>query len=158
MSKFAEATTVSPEKSRTEIEQTLRRYGAVQFAYGYTGTHAMIGFTFKGKSVRFVLSLPDPNDKQFARSAGGKARTQTQRQQAYDQAISQKWRALCLTIKAKLETVASGISCFESEFLAYLVLPGGVTVGESVLPQLEESYLTGEPPRLLPMLPSGRED
>jgi hypothetical protein len=35
VSKFAENTSVSAERSRAEIEKTLRRYGADQFMYGW---------------------------------------------------------------------------------------------------------------------------
>jgi hypothetical protein len=34
---YAANTTVAPEKSRAEIERTLRRYGADAFSYGYEG-------------------------------------------------------------------------------------------------------------------------
>lgn len=153
MSEYAKQTTVSPEKSRAEIETILRRYGADQFASGWSGNHAMIGFTVRGKAVRFVLNLPQPNDKEFMLTATRKMRSPLQRQEAYEQAVRQKWRALCLTIKAKLEAVQAKISVFEEEFLPYFVLPGGLTVAEAMLPQLEAAYKTGEVPRLMPMLP-----
>jgi hypothetical protein len=59
------------------------------------------------------------------------------------------WRALVLAIKAKLEAVEAGITTFETEFLAHIVLPDGRTVGEHAIPKLEET-LRGEIPRLLP--------
>ena len=52
-------------------------------------------------------------------------------------------------IKAKLEAVESGISVFEEEFLAHLVMPDGKTVGQSILPQVEAAYQTGKMPSLL---------
>jgi hypothetical protein len=65
-------------------------------------------------------------------------------------AIRQRWRALLLTIKAKLEAVAVGITTLEEEFLANVVTPDNVTVGEWIRPQLKEAYETGA---VLPMLP-----
>ena len=55
-----------------------------------------------------------------------------------------------MVIKAKLEAVESGISIFEEEFLAHLVLPDGKTVGQFMLPQVEAAYETGKMPKLLP--------
>jgi hypothetical protein len=52
-------------------------------------------------------------------------------------------------VKAKFEAVESGISAFEEEFLANVVVPGGKTVGQTVIPQLGQ-YTADQLPRLLP--------
>jgi len=39
---------------------------------------------------------------------------------------------------------------FEQEFLAYITLPNGSTVGQLMLPQVREAYETGRMPALLP--------
>ncbi len=70
----------------------------------------------------------------------------------WEQACRQKWRALYLVIKAKLEAVESGISCFEDEFLANIVLPDGSLVGNFMRPQIEQVYSSGNMPALLPMM------
>lgn len=62
----------------------------------------------------------------------------------------QRWRALALVIKAKLEAVEAGITEFEEEFLAHIVLPNGGTVGQFMLPQVATAYETGQMPPLLP--------
>src|SRR5262245_44396717 len=67
----------------------------------------------------------------------------------WEQACRQRWRALALAIKAKLEAVESGIATFEEEFLAYVVMPDGQTVGQHVLPNVERAYSTGQMPPLL---------
>ncbi len=59
-------------------------------------------------------------------------------------------RWLALVIKAKLEAVESGITMFEEEFLAHIVLPDGKTAGEHVIPAIESSYQTGKVKALLP--------
>lgn len=61
--------------------------------------------------------------------------------------------ALALVVKAKLEAVESGISTFEQEFMAHIVLPNGQTTGQWMIPQIEAAYKTGTMPALLPMLP-----
>jgi len=70
----------------------------------------------------------------------------------WEQACRQRWRALALVIKAKLEAVGSGISVFEEEFLANIVMPDGSTFGAYALPQIEHIYETRELPALLPWL------
>ena len=62
---------------------------------------------------------------------------------------------MALIIKAKLEATETGITSFEEEFLAYMVLPDNSTVGGVLLPQLERTYETGDMP---PLLPAGKTD
>jgi hypothetical protein len=62
----------------------------------------------------------------------------------------QKWRALLLCIKAKLESVASGIESFEEAFLAHVVLPNGQTVADHIAPRIAESY---EGNKMLALMP-----
>ena len=52
MSRYANQTTVSSEKSRAEIETTLRRYGADSFAYVSERTRAIVAFQAAGRRVR----------------------------------------------------------------------------------------------------------
>ena len=68
------------------------------------------------------------------------------------QEVRRRWRALALSIKAKLETVESGIAEFETEFMPYMVLPNGKTVAENILPEIERAYSTGKMPKLLEAL------
>ena len=68
-----------------------------------------------------------------------------------EQACRQRWRALALIVKAKLEAVEAGISSFELEFLPYPMLPNGGTVGAWALPRIALACATGQMP---PMLPS----
>jgi len=60
----------------------------------------------------------------------------------WEQACRQRWRALCLAIKAKLEAVESGISHFEDEFLSQIIDPiTKKTGGELIRPELEQRYI-----------------
>lgn len=153
MAKFAETTTVTSEKSRAEIEKILTRYGASGFMYGWQSTHALLAFEMAGRRVKFALPLPDRKDREFTHTPNrGTKRSDSQAEAAYEQAVRQKWRALALVIKAKLEAVESGITEFEEEFLAHIVLPNGNTVGQFMLPQVESAYDTGDMPPMLPHL------
>lgn len=52
--------------------------------------------------------------------------------------------------------VEAGITEFETEFLAHIVLPDGETVGSWMRPQLERAYAVGRMPELLPLPPTTR--
>jgi len=156
MARYAETTKVSSAKSRDEIERTLTRYGADQFMYGWQDDAALIGFRKDGKHIKFVLPLPSRVDTAFTTYKRGYQtleRTPDAAANLYEQAIRQRWRALALVIKAKLEAVEAGISIFEDEFMANIVLPDGLTVGEWMRPQIEQAYRLGHMPAMLPMLP-----
>lgn len=153
MSTFAASTDVSSSRSRDEIERTLQRYGADQFLYGWQDDAAVVGFRMAGRHVKFVLPLPDKQDRRFTHHSRG-ARTADAALKEWEQAVRQRWRALALAIKAKLEAVESGISIFDDEFLANIVLPTGETAGAWMRPQIDEAYRIGAMPALLPMLPA----
>ena len=151
--KFAGETTVSPEASRAEIEKTLVRYGATDFGYLSQQEKAMVMFALGGRQVRLILNLPDRNARDFTHTpARGQLRSPTEQVSAYDKAVRQKWRALALVVKAKLEAVESQIVTFDEEFLAHMILPGGESVFEHVREGVEKAYLTG---RVKPLIAIG---
>lgn len=150
MSRFAENTSVSVANSKAEIERTLERYGASQFMSGWTQDKAVIGFTMEGRQVRFVLAMPSREHTDITQTPTGKERAEAAAYKAWEQACRQRWRALALVVKAKLEAVESGISIFEDEFMANIVMPNGRTVSEEVRPLIADAYATGNMPNLLP--------
>lgn len=152
MSRFASDTSVSSEKSRGEIERTLTRYGATAFMYGWDGPRAVIGFKAHERMLRFLLPMPEVGDKKYTRDGRGSLRSPEKRSKAHEQDCRQKWRALALVVKAKLEAVESGITTFESEFLAQIVLPNGQTMSEHAAPLIADAYASGTMPKLLPHL------
>lgn len=155
--RYATDTQVPTDRSRAEIEKTLRRYGASQFLYGWSGQRATIGFTAQGRNIRFELPLPDPNAHEFTLTDTGRQRSDAAAADAYERATRQRWRALALVVKAKLEAVACGIATFEDEFLASTVLPGGMTVADTVRDRIADAYATGHVPALLPHYPRAIE-
>lgn len=146
-SRYAERTTVSPERTRASIERLLVRYGADRFAYGWEQGRATIAFSIGGRLVRFAITLPVAADAGLTPS--GRRRTGAALATALAQAERQRWRALELVVHAKLEAVAAGVSTLEDEFLAWTVLPDGSTVGERIQAQIEASYGSGAMPALL---------
>jgi hypothetical protein len=150
MARYAADTEVSPSRSREEIERILTRYGATGFMYGWDEHRAVLAFAASGRQVRFTLPMPDRRSREFTHTPSrGQLRSPAAQTEAYDQAVRQRWRALALVIKAKLEAVTAGIVEFDQEFLAHIVV-GGQTVGEAVVPQLQAAIETNRPLALLP--------
>lgn len=161
MAQYALNTSVSVEKSRAEIETLLTKYGAGQFGYATDQERgiASIQFTSSGRHVRFVLKLPSRSSDEFTKTPGrNRSRAPDAAYTAWEQACRQRWRALALCIKAKLEAVECGIAEFEDEFMAHIVLPGGGTVSDMMRPQIEQAYLTGKVPSgIAGLLPSPKK-
>lgn len=132
--RFAEGTKVPIERSKAEVEKLVRAHGADQFfsAIDHTTGAVDLGFRLKRWFVRFRLVIPKKGEAEQRRM----------------------WRALVLVLKSKLESVQSGIATFEQEFLAHIVCKSEngqtQTVGELMLPQLEDAYERGEAPKGLP--------
>lgn len=153
---YATQTDVSVEKSRLELEKILSKYGATRFAYMSTENEAVIAFQAHGKFVKFILPLPNRNDKEFRLRKmmrnGILLRTTTRTPEdtmvVWEQACRSRWRALCLCVKGKLEAVESGITTYEKEFLAHFVMPGGQTFGDYAIPKIEEATKSGRMPQL----------
>jgi hypothetical protein len=140
---YAATTTVPVDRSRTEIERILVRYGATQFAYGWAGDKAMIAFVMRDRQIRFLVPMPDPSDRDITHSANERRRTPSVAKTAYDQTVRARWRSLALVIKAKLEAVNSDIVTFEDEWA------DNSTVGDRLFPAIEQAYSTGTVPALL---------
>ena len=134
-------TTVSAIHTRNEIEETLERYGADDFAYATQGNLATVIFAMEHRRIRFVLELPDPEDFHYTNHSPPRERSQRAQQEAHDRACRLRWRA-SLVIKAKLEGVTAGISTIETECLANILLPNNTTAGEWMLPQIDRAYRT----------------
>lgn len=149
--RYAKDTVVSTERSRAEIETTLRRYGATGFLSGYDENRAFIAFKMADRQVKIRMTLPDPNETRFTHSHGGKRkRFPADAQREWEQGCRQQWRALHLVIKAKLEAVAAGIAVFDDEFMPHIVMPDGKTIGDHIRPALVKAYASGKMPPLLP--------
>ena len=134
---YANRTDVPVERTRTEIEATLKRYGADRFAYFSETGRAVVVFEAHKRRIRFDLPVPEGEavkDQQTRRS---------------------RWRALLLCIKAKLEAVESKIETFEEAFLAHVVLPDGMTVGHHTQKTIEQAYSGNQ---MVPMLPAPKGD
>jgi hypothetical protein len=124
--KYASQTRVPTDKTRIEIERAVKRYGATGFVSGWQNDRIRIEFICRGRHIRMTMAEP-----------------------AVDQAKRQKWRALLLLVKAKLEAVDAKISTFEEAFLADIVMPDGRTVYEATREPLKLAFEGGPAPALL---------
>lgn len=130
MTRYAATTKVPVNQSRLELERTLDRYGADQFVYGTDAGEWVVRFRAHERYVQLRIDKPEDERQQ-----------------------RQRWRALVLVVKAKLESIESGLETFEQAFLANVMLPDGSTVGDWAAGQIEESYDTGLMPKSLLALP-----
>ncbi len=154
MGRYASNTKVSSEKSRNEIERTLQRYGASGFGFWIEDDSALVQFQIEKLKIAFKLPMPDRKNEEFTMSSHEndwqrKPLAAETAHRRWEQSCRQRWRALALVIKAKLEAIDSGISTFEEEFMAHIMLPDGVTVGEKLVPGLTVLKETGDMPKLL---------
>ena len=137
--KFADRTSVAVEKSKAQIEALVMRLGAQEYATHNAPDLQAIGFRINNLRVRFDLPIVPVKDyKRYKHGNHYRDRTERQAWDAWDQELRRRWRALLLVIKAKIEAIDTGITSFEQEFLPFIVLAGGKTIAETVIPQLED--------------------
>jgi hypothetical protein len=124
---------------------------------GVDRSTAILGFRIHGRIIRYTIQLPDRNSPEFTLTPSRRyARSEKDQEAAYEQAVRQRWRALALVIKAKLEAVEAGITSIEDEFLSATMLPDGGTVGQWAEPQIRQAYEAGTMPQSLPGLSDKR--
>jgi hypothetical protein len=150
--RFAQNTQVAADRSITEIKRTVERYGAESFIFGTNSTkegdRGLVGFSLKGKSIRMVLKLPSVTE--FMHTDKGRSRREPAARIVREQGVRQRWRALALVVKAKLEAVESGISTVEDEFLSFILVDEEHTVGEVLRDGMAKKYFGINAPHLLP--------
>jgi hypothetical protein len=62
MPRYASGTSVTVDRSITQIRQLVLRFGADKFAVATGRKTATVAFAYKGRPVKFDLSLPDQDD------------------------------------------------------------------------------------------------
>lgn len=156
--KFAADTSVSVERTRAEIERLIIKYGATSTAFFNGPTEAMIAFEASERRILFRLPLPGREEPRFTTYQRGTTTYQRTAEAAFaqwEQACRQRWRALALVIKAKLEAVESGITTFDQEFYAHIVLPNGISIYDATKAGVALAYSSGQVQPLLPNYSKG---
>lgn len=149
---YAEATAVAFEKSISEIVGMVRKAGAGSIAQMEEPDSFVIGFKLADRLVKFTVRFPALET--MPEFNGRRERLTTpQRQDRLEQKKRSLARALMLVIKAKLESVESGIETFEQAFLANVVMANGDTVYERIREPMQIEYDTTKPNLTLGLLP-----
>jgi len=153
--RYAATTVVAVERTQAEISALLTRHGATARAVAMddaTGK-ATVMFALAGRRMRIDVPL-HPSRPSRPRPRGwwgwGEAERSRWAEAQREQEERSAWRGILLLLRAKLEAIEGGYSTVEHEFLADVLLPGGQRVGEMVSGAVEQAYLTGVQPSLLP--------
>lgn len=138
---YAKDTAVPVKRSKAAIEDLLEGFGAHRIGIAIEPGKAIVGFTInrKGSSwgVRFTMPVATAAEAAAIVDRHGYPLAEGRKANWIDARNREKWRALFLTIKAKLVSVENKVETFEEAFMAHLVKPGtGQTVGEATLPSL----------------------
>jgi hypothetical protein len=141
---YAEATKVPFEQSVMEIMKMIRRAGAEQVGQMEDTRFFAVQFTLADRMIRFRVPFPTV-DEMPERDGYGRTIPPSKRMEKLGQAKRQKGRALMLVIKAKLESVESGVETIEEAFLANVVMSDGRTVYERISAPLALEYSEGRP-------------
>jgi hypothetical protein len=96
------------------------------------------------------MQLPSKDDETFNLTNTGRKRKSALALVAWEQGCRSLWRDLKLIIKAKLEAITVGISTVDREFMPDVMLPDGKTVGEHIIPKIDDVYNGGSVKGLLP--------
>jgi len=143
---YAKGTEVPVDRTQVQIRQLLRAAGAqsqglVEQGAGDGASTCGVAFEMKNRRIRFTVGLA-PTAK-FLTDGNGRRRNQSAAEAAHQAEERRLWRALLLTLKARLEAVGSGIETFDEAFLAHVVMPDGQTVYESTRAAIGDAYRTG---------------
>lgn len=150
MTGYAATTTVSVLKTKEALEKLLRSNGVTEYGITNASNKARIGFFIKGRPIRFEIKLPDQCAERFNYTESKrKPRTAAAAEKLWEQECRSVWRQLFLIVKAMLVSVEAGLFDLDTIFFPFMILPGGQTTSERMIPQLDEILSTGDMPLLL---------
>lgn len=133
--RYANKTTVLVSKSRVQIQDLLTDWGITELYFGTSIRGDGIGFSYEGRTYKWNVTMPPQGDMTDAQ---------------YDQVKRQRWRVMYMSLKMKLEVIASGNETFEDELLAKMCLPDGNTMSDFIkLPEIAERLSQSKMPKLL---------
>ncbi|MCA4133382.1 hypothetical protein [Arthrobacter sp. M4] len=116
-SNYVRGASITASASQAEIQDMLSDFGAVGLRCIREDGRATIAFRSGGQQFRMILVLPRSADEELQKRSTGHALKTPQ------ETARQRWRALSVLIRAKLDAVASGIVSFDQEFMAYRLPP-----------------------------------
>ena len=149
MRQYAQGTSVSAFQSAVEIQQMLRKHGCGNLGSMDVDGRTIIMFGLGGLTYRIEAPLPNPSDERWVALGGGGYSRGDFKQSAYDAECQRLWRSMVLITKAKLVAIQDGVETFEEAFMPYIVVGGGMTLRETLLPQIKEAAALGNIPSQL---------
>lgn len=141
---YAETTSVPFERSISEMVALIKRAGAGQIGQMDDDAFYAIQFTIGDRMIRFRLPMPALSEMPTVNGRNQRLTNEQQRAKL-EQAKRARARALLLVIKAKLESVESGIETIEQAFLANVVMADGATVYDRISQPIALEYASGRP-------------
>lgn len=132
--RYAEGTTVPADKTQAEIRALLASHDCDGFGFYEDRGGGHIQFALRGRQYRFGVDRPQPADVVMPRTNPHHRSQEELLAKAIDAEWRRRWRARLLWIKATLE-FADGDEDEEglaTAMAGYLVLQGGVTVGDAI--------------------------
>lgn len=132
-----EDTSVSVERSKTEISKALREGGAsaVQFEEVWGDESSLtVRFVWHEMTCRFKATPLPP----IKNTRSGWRISPEQRER-------QAWRGMAWYITSMVKAASFGLFTFEDIFMSFFESPDGRTIGEALRPQLESGRLMLEP-------------
>lgn len=134
---FAKGTTVAIDTTTQQIKTMLRKAGAVAFATLEEDQSAAIAFRLHDLNIRMTIPMPDRYARRFTHTEEKQlVRSSDAAEKLWEQGCRERWRALHLCVKAKLEAIDAGVETFENAFLAHVQTDTGQTIGERLKHQL----------------------
>lgn len=149
---YAENTSVSFEKSISEVIGHIKKHGAEQIGQMEDPRFFVLSFKISDRLIRFLLPFKSIDDMP-THDGRKNPLSPEQRRDRLEQSKRQRGRALMLVIKAKLESVESGIETVEEAFLANVVMADGQTVYQRAAQHIALEYKTGSPNVGMGLLP-----
>lgn len=138
MSRYAEGTTVTVERSRGEITGILASHGVQRMMWGTEPAGDVLQFELGGHSYRFRIVRPTEADAYRLwpnhRDTDAKMAAEWRR----------RWRANVLLLKAKLEFADGETSTVERELMPFLLTAGGQTLGDLIATEAGAALLLGD--------------
>ena len=133
---YAQNTGVTVDRSKAELERTLKKYGADRIVYNWDATGGdVVVFRIEERYVRLVIPLPSVQS--FTTTDQGRSRKQSVAESLRDQEYRRLWRVLIISVKAKFETIAAGLFGFDEEFLGQIMIDKDHTIGDAILPNVQ---------------------
>ncbi len=126
--KYAHGTKVPIEKSKFELENICNKHGVTNFSTLQGDTTTAILFKYHGRLYRIDINFKGDDEQERRR----------------------KWRVIVITLKVMFESIDNNVIDGQLLFQPWTVLPGNTVLHSRIAPQIEQAYLTGKMPSLLP--------